>query len=103
MWKDLRLADELPKEDKTVKLDVLIGNDYYDDIVKSDKLKIGKGLYLISSSLGWIFSGRIPGKDDQEIETVMFTEKIDVSRAFWNLETIGVSNDTDNIEDVTNN
>ena len=37
----MRLADELPKGDKTVKLDVLIGNDYYDDIVKSDKLKIG--------------------------------------------------------------
>ena len=52
VWKDLRLADELPIEDKTVKLDVLIGNDYYDDIVKSDKLKLDKGLYLISSSLG---------------------------------------------------
>ena len=85
---------------KRVKLDVLIGNEYYDDIVKSDKLKIDKGLYLISSSLGWIFSGRIPGKDDQEIETVMFTEEIDVSRALWDLETIGVSNDTDNIEDI---
>ena len=57
-------------------------------------------MYLISSSLGWIFSGRIPGKDDQEIETVMFTEEIDVSRAFWDLEMIGVSNNTDNIEDI---
>ena len=30
----------------------------------------------------------------------MFTKEIDVSRAFWDLETIGVSNDTDNIEDI---
>ena len=56
VWKDLTLADDLPEEDKVIKLDLLIGNDYYDDIVKSDKLKIDTGLYLINSTLGWIFS-----------------------------------------------
>ena len=30
----------------------------------------------------------------------MFTEEIDVSRAFWDLKTIGVSNDADKIEDI---
>ena len=100
IWKDLTLADELPEEDKRIKLDILIGNDYYDDIMKQDKLKIGNGLYLISSTLGWMFSGRLPGEDEHEIEPIMFAEEIDVSRAYWDLETIGVINEPDNAEDL---
>ena len=32
------MADDLPTHDRTMKIDVLIGNDYYNEIVKSDKV-----------------------------------------------------------------
>ena len=99
IWSDLKLADDLPVKDTTMKLDILIGNDYYDEIMKSDKLKIDNGLYLVNSSLGWIFSGRIPGADEQNDDHVMFIEEeYDASRAFWDLESIGVKDVDDNLE-----
>ena len=83
-----------------VKLDILIGSDYYDDIVKTDTIRIDSGLYLISSILGWMFSGRIPGASENGTDNVMFVqENVDVSRACWNLEAIGVRNEFDNLQD----
>ena len=38
IWKNLSMADDLPIQDRSIKLDILIGNDYYEDIIKSDKL-----------------------------------------------------------------
>ena len=59
IWKNLVMADDLPDEDQTLKIDILIGNDYYEDIMKSEKIEIDDGLYLINSTVGWMFSGRV--------------------------------------------
>ena len=53
-------------------------------------------------SLGWMFSGRVPGKENKEVESVLFSEDIDPSRAYWDLETVGVTNEPDDAEDVEN-
>lgn len=49
----LELADSLPKECESISLDILIGNDYYLDLILSKK-KVQPGLYLLSSKIGWI-------------------------------------------------
>ena len=36
-WKNLDLADDMMKQNRCYSLDILIGNDYYDDIVKAEK------------------------------------------------------------------
>ena len=60
IWKDLLMANDIPDDRNVVfKIDVLIGNDYYEDIISSEKIELEKGLYLVNSTLGWIFSGRI--------------------------------------------
>ena len=44
--------------DKNMSIDILIGNDYYYDIMEGIKLYVTPGLYLINSKIGWIISGR---------------------------------------------
>lgn len=38
---------------------MLIGSDYYFDLLEPHKLHLGGGLYLFNSKLGWILVGRI--------------------------------------------
>ena len=38
---------------------MLIGNDYYFDLLEPHKLDLGGGLYFFNSKLGWILGGRI--------------------------------------------
>ena len=40
IWKGLNLADEIPSERRVMKIDLLIGNDYYEDVVKTEKIEI---------------------------------------------------------------
>ena len=49
------MADDLP--DKNRRIDILIVNNYYDEFITSEKIKIDSGLCLVNSSLGWMFSG----------------------------------------------
>ena len=56
--KNLVLADNIPKERESDKVDLLIGNDYYLDSVTGDKIEVQPALYRLSSKLGWILTGR---------------------------------------------
>ena len=69
------MADDLPNDTNTsqstaattpckVQVDVVVGNDYYDEIIRSEKIEIESGVFLVSSSLGWMFSGRSREKHD---------------------------------------
>ena len=53
--------DNLPNHASAFNIDILIGNDYYDDIIKSENIEVEQRLYLVNSTLGWIFSGRVKG------------------------------------------
>ncbi|XP_061176063.1 uncharacterized protein LOC133185014 [Saccostrea echinata] len=57
-WKHLQFADTLPKTTENSTIDILIGNDYYLDLVSSEKIEVNPGLYLLSSKVGWILTGR---------------------------------------------
>jgi len=38
---------------------MLIGNDYYFDLLEPRKMDLGGGLFLFHSMLGWILGGRV--------------------------------------------
>ena len=51
------LADTLPSSCEKCYIDLLIGNDYYADIVSMTRITLKDGLYLLGSILGWILYG----------------------------------------------
>ena len=52
------MADTVPKDTKPVNVDLLIGSDYSWTIVGTEKLTLSPGLFLISSKIGYILTGR---------------------------------------------
>ena len=79
-------------------IDVHFGNGYYDEIMKTENIKIAEGLYLVNSVLGWMF--RITKYCNEETEMAMIAndEESSVNR-FWDLETIGINTTTQLEED----
>ena len=52
---DLELAD--PPSDKSKSIDLLVGSDYYWNIVEEDTVRTDGGPTAIKSKLGWLISG----------------------------------------------
>ena len=57
LWNEFSRADDLPSKREISSIDLLIGKDYYLDIILSQKIEIHPGLYTLGSKLGWILSG----------------------------------------------
>ncbi|MBV2113425.1 MAG: aspartyl protease family protein [Candidatus Thiodiazotropha sp. (ex Ctena orbiculata)] len=116
MWSKYSLADTLPFERESSSIELLIGSDFYLDLILPQRVEIKPGLYMLATKLGWMLSGRVSGgaNNDQsektlepnmlvitygseiERETSLFTN-VDKSvptkhniEDFWKLETIGI-------------
>lgn len=110
-----KLADSLPYHSESSTIEMLIGNDYYFDLLEPRKMELGGGVFLFHSKLGWILGGRVEhviGTNDESSllvstigsapngikpDTHMLTS-IDPSldskpslEHFWNLESIGIT------------
>ena len=108
-----KLADSLPNEPESTSIEMLIGNDYYFDLLLPRKMELGGGLSLFHSKLGWIIGGRNPTDTNAVNEpnllasTIGFIptnikasthmlSNIDLALTkpdldiFWNLESIGI-------------
>ncbi|XP_060579216.1 uncharacterized protein LOC132736151 [Ruditapes philippinarum] len=117
--KNLYLADKIPEKDESDKIDLLIGSDYYLDIVIGHKIEVQKGLYLLSSKLGWILTGRTGEKCDNDCDTNLLvignemcfpnaedlscvddciSTKVDIEN-FWKLDSIGIRDEIVNCDD----
>lgn len=59
-----KLADTLPGEAEHGSIEMLIGNDYYFELLLTRKMELGNGLFLFQSKLRWILGGRYPSPDD---------------------------------------
>lgn len=55
--KSLDMAHTIPTESESSSVELLIGNDYYLDIILSQKIEVQPGLYLLAPKLGWILTG----------------------------------------------
>ena len=67
------LADTIPLEKESDTVQVLIGNDYYLDVILPDRLEVQSGLYLLNSRFGWILSG---GRKNQFDCDLMYTSML---------------------------
>lgn len=65
--RSLDLADTFAKENGSASIDLLIDNDYYLDLRRSQNTEAASGLYFLSSKLGWI-----PAKHKSTKKTVIF-------------------------------
>ena len=65
------LADTLPKHTESSSIGILIGNNYYNDIMSTERIKIHEGLYVIKSKFGWIINGRTKKKKGSKDENLM--------------------------------
>lgn len=77
------MADDIPIKERMMTVDLLIGNDYYNEIIGDEKFELDKGFYLVNSSLGWIFSSGIPcfvNEGRTELSMLM-EESFDISQA----------------------
>ena len=56
--RDIHIAETEYKASQTQGIDILIGNDYYLELVLPERHQLAPGFYALNTSLGWIFSGR---------------------------------------------
>ena len=93
------MANRIISNTESYTIDMLIGCDYYEDILKAEKIQIEKGLYLVNSTIGWMFSGRIIHEAEEVESSMLIEEEIADVNQFWNLETIGINDMTKVKED----
>ena len=60
----LRLADNLPTSIETSTIGILIGNDYYNNVMTGEQKQIHDGLFALKSKFGWVISGRTDEDDE---------------------------------------
>ena len=70
--KRFRLTDTLPQQTESSTIGVLIGSDYYHEMMSSEKVEVQEGLYLIKSKFGWIISGKTKTNERVHHENTMF-------------------------------
>ncbi|XP_045449094.1 uncharacterized protein LOC123657615 [Melitaea cinxia] len=91
----IQLAD--PQFYKTSNIDILIGADKFWDLIKTDKIKLPNGPFLLDTELGWIISGPIFSISRNKGYGIQcnFSDAIDTQlRQFWELEETFAPRDT---------
>ncbi|XP_003391348.1 PREDICTED: uncharacterized protein LOC100639084, partial [Amphimedon queenslandica] len=102
----LQLADQSTQEQ--FQPDILIGSDFYWQLMTGETVKSKQGPTAVCSKLGWVLSGPTETGTDQDISTLVThvlrvttesgTKPLDKRlQAFWELEAIGI---VDKEEDV---
>lgn len=113
----LNLAD-CPIEESCLRVDILIGSDYYWDLVTGDTRRSAGGPTAVHTKLGWVLSGPTPVIKAARCSTNLTTThvlRVDICqdestrldrqlRAFWELESLGVQQEEKTLyEDFTAN
>ena len=78
-------------------IDILVGSDYFWNIIDGDRITLPSGLLLLSSKLGYVLTGRYPDPAEGEVNnvsscmvTIMSQNDSPCLSDLWNLETIGI-------------
>ena len=115
-----KMADTVPKTLEPVNIDLLIGSDYFWNILGTEKVILPSGLYLVSSKIGYILTGKYtdPGHVEQNVSTCFVTSQVNCLvttvnlfssensitknssiEDFCRLETIGINDSPDLTDD----
>ena len=65
------LADILPEHTESSSIWILIGNDYYNHIMSTERMKTQEGLHIIKSKFSSMISGRTKTKEGNKNENTM--------------------------------
>ena len=93
-----KMADCLPDTLENTTIDLLIGSDYFWEIIGNDKVILPSGMFLIPSKFGYIVTGKFP--DNKQclcncVHTLMVTAKAGQAtydlENLWCLEAIGIN------------
>ena len=91
-----KMADYVPDKLENTTIDLLIGSDYFWEIVEGDKVILPSGMFMIPSKLGYIITGKFPD-NSQCFSNCVHTMFTAVGSCFepniedlWCLETIGI-------------
>ena len=93
------LADNIPKNSSLVDIDILVGLDYFWDIIGRERVALPSSLLLLSSSskLGYILTGKycdpidIKDCEGQITACVVTSHASDPCSDLWSLEKIGIT------------
>ena len=100
-WRSLinvNLAD--PEFDKPADVDLLLGNDVYDQIVLDSRKQIDDKLFIRDTVFGWIVSGVAVGKPGSFSSHATFCNPDALLRRFWEIEEPNVSADNRTDEQI---
>ena len=73
---NLQLANTLPKKYEEMPIDLLIGNDYYYDLITLERIELASRLYLTGSRLSWIISGCVNCTNMLKSQTTLFVNNM---------------------------
>jgi len=119
-----QLADTIPNAAETTIVDILIGADFFWNVMGNDKVVLPSGMFMLQSKLGYIVTGRCSGDDCSVSATHTLFVTVDGDKcfsspgmcylnnslvvgkpcleSFWSLETIGIRDPlTPNNDDKT--
>ena len=82
--KNLKLAD--PHFNSPGRIDILLGADVLEDVMKERKLK-ENGLHIRNSIFGWIISGPVQQGNEITKGDIVHVNKVDITQ-FWELENV---------------
>ena len=76
------MADTFPSNSEPSNVDLLIGSDYFWSILGTEKVILPSGLYLISSKIGYILTGKYSDPDHMSCKsyTVQITHNLNSPR-----------------------
>ncbi|XP_074658424.1 uncharacterized protein LOC141911298 [Tubulanus polymorphus] len=98
----LQLAHPLTYTDYSYDLSILIGADYYWQLVENETVR-GNGPTAVASKLGYLLSGPIVGQTKHNLQRAMFVKtdyrrESDELNKFWDIETLGIKSSENNTE-----
>ena len=74
-----KLADAIPSTSESAVVDLLMGSDYFWDIISGEKVMLPSGMFMIPSKFGYVISGKCLDnqrrtQDDQSHALMVATE-----------------------------
>jgi len=89
-----RFADTLPTVTESCTIGVLIGQDYYDEIMSSEKTRIQDGLFVQKSKFGWMISGRAKNSEHTTTENNFFVMTLSSSNILPEMQQFTAADDS---------
>ena len=86
-----RLAGDIPVQSNSVAIGIVVGSDYFWNVIDGDRITLPSGLLLLSSKLRYVLTGRYPDPAEGEVNnvsscmvTIMLQNDSPCLSDFWN-------------------